>query len=233
MRAMKFFGKISSIIYQHSNKIKLENRFPFLCNPSRNLKERANNLRPYYEQYVEKVSTPEMACSLRIAVFIQMFCDGLKSKRILGLGSGFSSFVFRSYAASKNEVVVYSIDDNPEWLDHTRDYLALHNLSTERMILWDKFKKYHLNEPFDFIFHDLGNMDLRKSSLDLVLKLGLGGGIILLDDIHKTSYVKYVQDRLSCYSFRYFDLQAYTLDEFGRYSGLLSDVRISSKIKWQ
>ena len=99
------------------------------------------------------------------------------------------------------------------------------------MILWDQFKKKYSSYHFDFIFHDLGSMDLRKSSLNLVLKLGEKGGIILLDDMHKAAYAKYVQDCLSRYSCCYFDLQAYTLDEFGRYSGLVSDVRISSKFE--
>ena len=47
MRAIKCFGKISSIIHQHSNKIKLENRFPFLCNSSGSrslIKEQFTNL---------------------------------------------------------------------------------------------------------------------------------------------------------------------------------------------
>jgi len=64
---------------------------------------------------------------------------------------------------------------------------------------------------------------LRKNSLDPILKLR-EGGIVLFDDMDKAPYARVVHDYLSYYSCRYFDLQAYTLDEFGRYSVLVSDI---------
>ncbi len=217
-----FSKKPLNTVYQWSQKIKLENRFPFLCNSSQAFKEIASSLKPYYEEYVERVSNPVMACSLQTAIFMRVFCDGRKPKRILDLGSGFSSFVLRCYAASQNGIVVYSVDDNPEWLNHTRAYLASHNLSTDQLFLWDRFK-HNSDCCFDFIFHDLGHMNLRKDSLDIVLKLGKGG-IIVLDDMHFGWYETYVRGCLSHGSWRYFDLQAYTKDEFGRYSVLVSDI---------
>jgi len=213
----------SSIIYQCYHKIKLENRFPSLRNSSQKFCETTNNLKPYYEQYISKTSTADMACSLETGVFLKVFCEVLKPKCILDLGSGFSSFVLRSYAASRNDIIVCSVDDSSEWLEHARAYLMLHNLSTERLILWSQFKQCS-SSRFDFIFHDLGDMDLRKISLHLVLKIGEGDGVILLDDMHMISYPEYVHNCLNRYSCRFFDLQSYTRDKFGRYCGLVSDI---------
>lgn len=227
MISVNSFKKVLIAIYQYYRRLKLMKKFPFLLNSSQKFREITDNLRPYYEQYVKKVSDPEMTCSLRTAVFLKVFCDGIKPKHILDLGSGFSSFVLRSYAASQNGVIVYSVDDSLKWLEYTRDYLASHNLPTDRLILWSQFKDGSYTH-FDFIFHDLGNMDLRKRSLDLVLKLGERGAI-LLDDMHKLSYTKYVRNCLSHYSYNYFNLKAYSLDEFGRFSGLISDMRKRTK----
>lgn len=225
MRIAKFFYKVASPIYQYYQKKQVENRFPFLRNSGQKFREITIAIRPKYEQYVKEVSTPDMAVSLRTAVFLWVLCEGLKPKRILDLGSGFSSFILRFYAASKNDVAVWSVDNSTEWLYRTQASLVSHNLSTARLMLWDQFER-DSSGRFDFIFHDLGNMDLRRRSLHLVLKLGEEGyGIVLLDDMHKNSYSEYVRDSLSHYSCRYFDLTPYTLDEFGRYCGLVSDIR--------
>jgi len=227
MNVSKFFKKFLDISYQRYQKIKIERRFPFLHNSSQKFKEMTASIKPQYEEYIREVFTPDMAVSLRTAVFLRVFCEGLKPKRILDLGSGFSSFVLRTYAATQNDVVVCSIDDSPEWLDRTRIYLASHNLSTERLILWSQFEQYSFDR-FDFILYDLGNMNLRKDSLHLVLKIGEEKGVILLDDMHKASYEQYVHNCLKHYSYCYFDLKLYTLDEFGRYCGLISDIHKNS-----
>ncbi len=216
------FYKLSKGLYYLVQKKKAERRFPFLRNYDQKFKKVAPTIKKEYEIYIRDISTPEMAISFRTAVFLLLFCEGLKPKSILDLGSGFSSFVLRSYASVKHHVNILSVDDSREWLRHTQKFLVRFNLSTDRLILWEDFEKLpHVS--YDFIFYDLGRMDLRKKSLNIVLKIGKGG-IIVLDDMHKATYAEYVHNHLSHYSYLYLDLQAFTLDKFGRYSSLLSDL---------
>ena len=51
-------------------------------------------LKPFYEEYIQIVSTPDMAISLETACFLFIFSDLISASKILDLGSGFSSFVF-------------------------------------------------------------------------------------------------------------------------------------------
>ena len=57
-------------------------------------------------------------------------CFQQRPRIILDLGSGFSSAVFRLYMAQQNvQTTVYSVDDDPLWLNKTRDSLKANNLS--------------------------------------------------------------------------------------------------------
>jgi len=217
----RLLNSVSSPLWYYLQRRQLEQRFPFLRN-RQIFSEVEARIRPAYERYVEEVSSPDMALSLQASVFLAAFCEGFAPKRILDLGSGFSSFVFRSYAASRNGVFVWSVDDSLDWLEQTRAYLASYNLSTERLVLWNSLETHSL-DGIDLVCHDLGRMALRKSSLNLVLKLGRRG-VVFFDDMHKPLYASHVREYLSSCSCRYYDLRAYTLDEFGRYSGLVSDV---------
>ena len=71
-------------------------------------------------------------------------------------------------------------------------------------------------------------MDLRQESLHYVMQLGeIGQGIVLLDDMHKVPYAEHVMKILRNYSCSCFDLRPYTMDEFGRYCWLVSDIQRS------
>jgi len=56
-----------------------------------------NSIKSEHKVYIEHISSPEMAMSLELAYFIMNYCIEYKPKRLLDLGSGFSSFVFRLY----------------------------------------------------------------------------------------------------------------------------------------
>jgi predicted O-methyltransferase YrrM len=210
---------ISNGIYSYFQRKKAERFFPFLRSFDETSKRISNEMAAEYKEYTEEISTRDMAISLNTAVFLTILCEALKPENIMDLGSGFSSFVLRSYARSREEIRVWSVDDSPEWLEHTKEFLTRHNLSSDRVLLWGSVERLR-NIRFDLIFHDLGNMKLRKDSFGTVLKLG-EKAIILLDDMHKDSYADFVRRYLRGYPHRYFNLQAYTLDQFGRYAGLL------------
>ena len=73
-------------------------------------------------------------------------CQVLAPARVLDLGSGFSSLALRHYAASAAHAVrVVSVDDDPRWLDTTRDYLEAHGHSEGELRLWSDSVKRREN----------------------------------------------------------------------------------------
>lgn len=175
-------------------------------------------IRPHYTRYVREVSPPYMAISLRAAAVLWALCEILKPGRVLELGSGFSSFVLGCYASQANATVC-SVDDDPRWLDRTRSFLAREGVATDRMTLWGGFD-HDEAAPFDFVFHDLGDMSLRQTAFHSAAAMVSGGGALFLDDMHKPTYARYVRAALRDLACPYVDLKSQTFDEYGRYCGL-------------
>lgn len=174
-------------------------------------------LRKYYKQYVSQVSNESMAISFKSSIFLISIIFIFEPKSFLDLGSGFSSFIARFYLKmTKHQFSVWSIDDSSKWLEKTRNFLNKHNLNTENMLTWKEFIK--VRKPiFDFIFYDLGSMEVRKNNLIKVLNLAQTGSIVILDDIHKNQYRKYAINLLKEQKFKYYNLKYLTEDGFGRY----------------
>ncbi len=87
---------------------------------------------PFYQDYVKNVSNPIMALSLELSVFLLLLCDFIKPKNILDFGSGFSSFIFRYYAAhyvNNQSTIIWSLDDSQEWLDKTSEFLIAQGMN--------------------------------------------------------------------------------------------------------
>ena len=58
--------------------------------------------------------------SLELARIILEVTSEDHAKRLLDLGSGFSSCVLRAYAAGVSGAVMWSVDDDPAWLEKAR-----------------------------------------------------------------------------------------------------------------
>jgi len=203
---------------------RLRRRFPFMKSAKYELPSIQADLRDAYSEYVASVSTADMAVSLPAVAFLTFLCRNLCPKRVLDLGSGFSSYALRIYAATSGDAVtICSVDDSPEWLDKTREFLRARDVNTERFLLWEDFSK-HASGDWDLIFHDLGSMDTRRDTLDFVLQRCHQRSAAVLDDMHKPDYADYVRDRLKKYRCRIFDSRAFTLDELGRFSTLVTDI---------
>src|SRR5262245_35480678 len=112
-------NKYYEIKHQYKQKRLVEKDFPFLRKYKREYERLHNIISPHYEYYIKEVSTSKMAVSLNTAIILYMFCEALVPKQIIDLGSGFSSFVLRSYASQSGNCMVYSVDDNQDWLDRT------------------------------------------------------------------------------------------------------------------
>lgn len=154
------------------------------------MQDHAQTLRAQYEDYITTTSLDYMAASLESSALLCSLADIIGAGTVVDLGSGFSSYVLRDYAAQTTPTpIVYSVDDSGEWLGKTRQYLEQHGCSTDNLFDWRDFEDNdHLK--FDLIFHDMGNMDLRAGALPWVIDHLSPGGFAILDDMHKARYRK-------------------------------------------
>ncbi|MBD3318954.1 hypothetical protein GF342_03515 [Candidatus Woesearchaeota archaeon] len=168
-----------------------------------------------YHDYITRVSQPHMAISLEAAQFLHLWCQVYKPQRIVDLGSGFSSYVFRHYQQkSKNRVTVVSVDDNQEWLKRTKNFLQQHYLSTEHLILYDKF----LAKPkqFDLWFYDLGSISTRIKEMPKILQWSRDA-FLIMDDAHK----KRMRKSINMLNMRRIHALTRTTDSIGRFAALV------------
>jgi len=214
------------LVKEKLDPLVLKRTFPELRKFDALALETRQRLLPSYEQYISDVSNDGMAASLELSVFLMILCNIVKPKRILDLGSGYSSLVFRLYASDVNqEVEIWSIDDSFEWLEQTRCFLNTHHLDTGHLHTWDAFIKQIRQDgraTFDLVLHDLGNIETRKGTLKDVVTLANSNGVIILDDVHFKAYRGHIRWLLKESKISYRTLKDFTIDEFGRYSMLLT-----------
>lgn len=181
------------------------------------LEQNNNKLTPFYSQYVNEVSRPDMAASLELAAFQYTICKMNQYRKVLDMGSGFSSFVFRLYAKETPGVHVFSVDDDEAWLEKTKKFLRQHELETENMIMLNQFLKSN-ESGFDCILHDLNFVEVRINYLTQIVALIKKSGVIILDDVHKPDYLHEVLVKLKNIKAKTYFLKPVTLDRYGRYS---------------
>jgi len=183
----------------------------------------AAELSPVYRAYVSTVSTPRMAISLELATFLLALCKMTRPRRLLDLGSGFSSFVFRLYQASCQDAVeVWSVDRSQRWLEQTRLFLSAQGLQTASMETWEAFSTRSA-APYDIVFYDLGKR--RHEFLPVALSFRSRSGLFVLDDFQILRYRKAVRRSLRGKPYALFSLSSYTRDRYLRFSALVTDVK--------
>ena len=198
--------------FRHFRKIK-----PFDQLHSQLLEQHQEMLRPYYEQYVKEVSRADMAASLELAAFMYTVCKLNHYTKLLDMGSGLSSFVFRLYAREHAGVKVFSVDDDAAWLEKTKAYLSQHQLSVDNIFTLDQFLKSKEAE-FDCVLHDLNFVEVRSNYIDYVLQITRKNGLMIFDDVHKPDYLMVVLRKLQNTPTEKFDLKPVTYDQYGRFS---------------
>lgn len=139
-----------------------------------------------YIEYAVTVSPDWMAMSFPAAVFLASLCESTEAKVVADFGSGFSSVVLRRYAAQSGAHVV-SVDDNPEWLGRTAQFLESLSLPTDDLVLWDDWLAGEW-PPMDVAFHDLASGDLREAAMPLIADRMRTGGHLVFDDAHNQSH---------------------------------------------
>jgi SAM-dependent methyltransferase len=167
-------------------------------------------LKEAYLQYVKEISNQEWTISWELCVYLDKLVRALKPKRILDLGSGFSSFLFRSTNAK-----VVTIDTDPSWLEKTKQFLTQHNLRTDDMYLLDEASDL-VQEPYDLILHDVGIAEKDRAPMFPLLN----SKVIILDDMHIAEYR--VQAMEFFKSRTIFDLQDDTKDAYNRYACMIT-----------
>lgn len=189
-------------------------------------REHEERLKAAYGSYVKQISTEDMAASLKASSFLYILASITHPSRILDLGSGFSSFVFRLYSKECNHgVEVFSVDDNEEWLVKTRSFLHSQGIEGMNLFHWQEFRQGN-HVGFDLIFHDLGSMELRAETLPEVLSLCRLDGLIVLDDMHSEYYRPLALKTVRKTGFHLCSVRKYTLDKFGRFSEIATRLGI-------
>ena len=118
---------------------RLEARFPFLADYPQAAAEAEAWIRPHYQEYVQSISKAAHALSLPTAVFLRVLCRGMRPSTVLDLGSGFSSFVLRSYAEVESARVT-SVDDSDTWIARTAEFLESRGVPTDRLLSLEEFR---------------------------------------------------------------------------------------------
>jgi len=212
--------KIHLVFSQFRDARRFAQIFPEFSSYKKLRTQHEKKLLPAYEDYINHISTGDMAASFQTSSFLYTVSSVKRPSRILDLGSGFSSLVFRLYSREANHTVeVFSVDDDKDWLYKTRSFLLNYEIGPDNLFHWQDFCKRN-EAGFDLIFHDLGSMELRAETLPYVLTLLDHKGLIILDDMHSESYRPIAVKTLKEAGFYRYSVRKYTLDKFGRFSEL-------------
>ena len=186
----------------------LRRRHPEFRSLSKRVHDKADDLAGAHAEYASTVSSPRAAVSLQTAALLAVLCDTYKPERALDLGSGFSTWVIASHTDS----TVVTIDDAPEWLAATADFLRSRETRNVQFGGLDLLNQ--LTGPFDLVFHDLGDIATRANWLPKVQTLVSSSGWLVLDDAHKRHYRPHLPK--AALSMRWL-----TLDDFGRWCAVI------------
>ena len=159
--------------------------------------------------------------SLELAAFLLELCRRTGARRVVDLGSGFSSYVLRLYADERPGTDVKSIDSSPDWLEQSRRFVSHHGLGVDDFVDWSDVDPRREIGTYDVVLHDLGDMTLRTAALPDVLALASPGAYVVLDDVHKRGYRALVRRVVSASSEWSIDVRAVTRDPLGRYALLI------------
>jgi predicted O-methyltransferase YrrM len=177
----------------------------------------SREIEPFYSLYIKNVSRADMAASLQLVSVLLKLCRDVAPNKLLDLGSGFSSFVLRYYAKTNTKTEVWSVDDDIQWLNKTKEYLQESALNTEHVVPLQEF--IHTNEGhFDIVLLDLNFVEVRKNYIALAIERCKVGGILLFDDVHKPDFMYEVLIQTRNLPIRLYSIRPLSLDNYGRYA---------------
>lgn len=173
-----------------------------------------------YNHYITEISSRPMAASLPCCLYLMSLYDELRPKRILELGSGFTSYCLRLFKKENNlDTEIYSIDTNAGWLKKSEDYCADRGLDSNNFQTWDVFQKS--KKKFNLIFVDIDSGPRRHLYFDPVFtKFSEIGAFVYLDDLHKPPVYRNLDSMLKTVNHKRHNIRKLTQDR-KRYSTLV------------
>lgn len=166
---------------------------------------------PPYIDYCRTVSRRSMAISIETATYLAWVCFTRDPMRTCDLGSGFTSFVLRSFPAS-----VVSVDDDAEWLERTREFLDRNNMGSNGLVGWEQWLTE--DDTYDVIVHDFARGDLRNSSMWEAAERLNPAGVLIFDDAQHEGHCAEMHKVADHYGFEPVDIRALTIDMVKRYA---------------
>ena len=156
---------------------RLTERYPWLASYAERAQVVSRRFRGDHTYYVTEVGHPVHAASVELVVFLTVLCEELRPARVVDLGSGFSSYVLRRWAAEAGQrrPETWSVDDSAEWLGRTEQFLESRGMPTEHLLTWTDFRRADAG-AFDLVLHDMGTMEFRAETLREVIGLARPGG---------------------------------------------------------
>lgn len=142
-----------------------------------------------YDAYVPAIGSPEMTISRQMARLLDRVARQQDVKFILDLGSGLSSAIFRNIP----QRVVITYDTSQLWLDRTKQFLMDRKLPHDDLYLLHDADVP--SDKYDLVFHDLGDMLVRKQTLPFAVNSA--GKYLILDDLHFDDYRQHALALLS------------------------------------
>lgn len=166
--------------------------------------------RELYKKYFEYFdqSQTAMAASLPSLEYCMKLINTMKLKKILDLGSGVSTLIFRSRYDD-----VTSVDTQHQWSVKTEEIIK--DLLKEDIAITVGINS-KVDESFDFVFYDYGNLEDRIYNFPKILEMD--AKYIYLDDIHILPYRYYVESKIKRHRLIFLPE---TIDEHGRFGALL------------
>lgn len=123
----------------------------------------------------------------------------VKPDRILETGSGLTSALLRKYCP---DATIFSVDHDQAWLDKTGEIVRRFAVDRRHFYLWKDFLLLSVVKPFDFIIHDLGNMEIRMDTIDTVMGYANSSFCwVLLDNFGIPKYKEYAMKQLTSLGF--------------------------------
>ena len=184
-----------------------------------NFSDKNDDLLPIWKYYVTNVSDDLYAISFELANQLMNLCKGINPKRILDLGSGFSSYVFRKYREDYDPSVdIISIDTDSDWLEKTKTFLNKYNFLDGSVLLHQELSNFK-DKPFDLISVDGSDLEFRAKNLERYYEiLSDNNGVMVFDDMHYGQYKNVVDKFIQAKGMKSYSLRKHTLDRFNRYS---------------
>lgn len=172
-----------------------------------------------YRTYCETVSSRGMALSIESCSYLWWLCDTMQARQVADLGSGFSSYVLRLYAAdAAHDVIVDSVDSDAGWLENTRRFCEANGQTAGGFLTGPEWER--TDRRYDVIINDYANGATRERFAGIAASRLTPAGALMFDDIqnadhHNNAGVVCISEGLTL-----LDIHHQTVDEVGRFAGI-------------